>query len=592
MNLEIVEKHISTDILVVGGGIAGFFAAIKAREKGLDVVLTDKAYAGKTGATDFAEGDIVYFRPQRGHSLEAWIKQISLRCEYINNWEWDEILLKESEDRYNDLVSWGVKFYEENGQLFISKMGVGDGDIASRYEYISMMARQYTATLRKKTLESGVKILDRVMICELLKQEGAVVGAIGFHTTTGNLYIIKAKATVMATGIGSSSNKTGATNVHNVTGDGDAMAYRAGAKITGKEFTVAHMLVNPGALLKMVRESRKGAGISGKIIDAQERFPFVTIQTGWLGPSLNSEGNPVLFPLWDVHCGRAPLYWDAGSNPPEFMDYVRRFFQRTGTAEVDKIGLNLFEEGKVQLPASRTFGEIISVITGSGIWPVDKSCASGVPGLYSAGNNCATLGSGATYAGMGFGLNHGMVTGARAGLGAAEYSMKFTPNTLLDEAEVARAKKLVVAPVMRTGGFSPAWLTQVLQGTVVPYYALQVKHKDRMEAVLTLIEFLQTHLVPKLIARDAHEWRMAQETRNMILNVEMQLRSSLFRTESRGGHFREDYPKRDDPAWLAWVLLKEEQGKMIVFKEMVPEKWWPDLSEPLEKRYPGSFLGE
>src|SRR4030042_2060842 len=97
---------------------------------------------------------------------------------------------------------------------------------------------------------------------------------------------------------------------------------------------------------------------------------------------------------------------------------------------------------------------------------------------------------------------------------------------------------------------------------------------------------MNSHLVPKLKANDPHEWRMAHETKNMILNAEMQLRASLFRTESRGSHFREDYPRRNDPEWLAWVKLRDEEGEMKAFKEPIPEKFWPDLSKPYKERYP------
>jgi succinate dehydrogenase/fumarate reductase flavoprotein subunit len=94
------------------------------------------------------------------------------------------------------------------------------------------------------------------------------------------------------------------------------------------------------------------------------------------------------------------------------------------------------------------------------------------------------------------------------------------------------------------------------------------------------------------MAKDAHEWRMAVEAKNMALDAEMRLRASLFRTESRGTHFREDYPRRGDPEWLAWVKLKDEQGTMKVYKEPIPKEWWPDFSQPYEKRYPRMFPGE
>jgi succinate dehydrogenase/fumarate reductase flavoprotein subunit len=85
---------------------------------------------------------------------------------------------------------------------------------------------------------------------------------------------------------------------------------------------------------------------------------------------------------------------------------------------------------------------------------------------------------------------------------------------------------------------------------------------------------------------------MAHETRNMVLNAEMIIRASLARTESRGQHYREEYPRRDDPSWLAWLRVQDEQGTMKVIKEPIPEKWWPDLSKPYEERYPKRFQGE
>jgi succinate dehydrogenase/fumarate reductase flavoprotein subunit len=107
-----------------------------------------------------------------------------------------------------------------------------------------------------------------------------------------------------------------------------------------------------------------------------------------------------------------------------------------------------------------------------------------------------------------------------------------------------------------------------------------------------MVEFLKDHLAPKLFSRDAHEWRMAYEIKNMILVAEMILRSSLFRKESRGVHIREDYPRRNDPEWLAWVKLKNEDGIMKLSKVPIPEEWWPDESVSYEDRYPIIMPGE
>jgi succinate dehydrogenase/fumarate reductase flavoprotein subunit len=96
---------------------------------------------------------------------------------------------------------------------------------------------------------------------------------------------------------------------------------------------------------------------------------------------------------------------------------------------------------------------------------------------------------------------------------------------------------------------------------MLPYFVLSIKHEKRLQAALTTVEFLRDHLVPKLTAKDSHELRLAHETRNMVLNAEMILRASLFRTESRGQHYREDHPRREDPLWL-WLRLEEQDGEM------------------------------
>ena len=95
-----------------------------------------------------------------------------------------------------------------------------------------------------------------------------------------------------------------------------------------------------------------------------------------------------------------------------------------------------------------------------------------------------------------------------------------------------------------------------------------------------------------MYAKDPHELKLVHETENMVLTAEMILRASLFRTESRGSHYREDYPRRDDPAWLAWTQLKEDKGAMKAVKVPIRKEWWPDLSKPYGERYPKRFPGE
>jgi len=127
---------------------------------------------------------------------------------------------------------------------------------------------------------------------------------------------------------------------------------------------------------------------------------------------------------------------------------------------------------------------------------------------------------------------------------------------------------------------------------MTPYYIWSVRRGDRLKAAVTMIEFLKNDIAPKLTARDVHELRSAHETKSMVLNAEMMLRSALFRTESRGSRYREDYPRRNDPSWLAWVKLRDRQGEMRMRQEPLRRKWWPNLSKPYNERYPDRFVGE
>ncbi|GAG30739.1 unnamed protein product, partial [marine sediment metagenome] len=198
---------------------------------------------------------------------------------------------------------------------------------------------------------------------------------------------------------------------------------------------------------------------------------------------------------FEAHAGRAPVF----SRTPEDPDLT----PRVGGAALG-----------------------MSVHTAEGLWPINTKCATTVPGLYAAGDSCCTMQVGSVYPGVGYALCGASVTGARAGLGAAEYALQ-AEKPVVDGEEITRLKKGIYGPMERKGGFSPRWVTQVLRNTMAPYFIMYVKHGERMQAALTLVEFMRDHLVPRLTAKDAHELRLAHETKNMVHNAEMKLSASL-----------------------------------------------------------------
>lgn len=513
-------REVDTDVLVIGGGIAGCFAAVKAKESGLRVLLVEKGGIGNSGCTPWVTGMAV-FNEAWGDRRQEWMEYCLRNGEYLVNRTWLEILIDDSRARHEELASWGLDFGDTSGgrpqRLVFPGSDTG-------YLLVYQGEESLHEVLRRKLRQSGVKTMERTMITDLLGQDGRVVGALGLPFEEREVTVIKAKATVMCAG--AASFKPSGFPAESLTADGDAMAYRVGAEITGKEFVDVHWTY----------------------IDD---------------------------PAWGVF------------RRDEFM-YSPRPAKRlpsTGIEVPGPRGAACAEPGEFN-----TAG--LAHHKAEGIWPRDGSGASTIAGLFAAGDALGSMQCGADYRSLiGLSFTGSAVQGARAGEAAARFATQAAA-ALVAEEEILRLREALFAPAKRDVGFDPAWATQVLQNAITPYFVLYVKEEKRLEAALTTIEFLRDHVVPRLTAKDPHELRLARETANMVLNAEMKLRASLFRTESRGTHFREDHPARDDDQWLAWVKLREVNGEMEFSREPVPDDWKPDLTVPYEERYPLRYPGE
>jgi succinate dehydrogenase/fumarate reductase flavoprotein subunit len=289
----------------------------------------------------------------------------------------------------------------------------------------------------------------------------------------------------------------------------------------------------------------------------------------------------VLWPL-EVHAGRGPIYHEPyGIDREKFkgeLEKYEKMAEGPWITMLDRAGLDIFKDRFEQF----------MMFTGTfftGGLRINKKCETNVPGLYAAGDASGSNFTGANYAALGSGMCNAAVTGYRAGQSAAEFALK--SNKLeVDEAEIAKCKDAVYAPLMRESGFTTDHVLSRIMQTMLPYEMRMVMHEKRLQAAITMIEFFRDHFVPKMRAVDPHDLRNAHEVRNMVLGAEILLRTALFRTESRGYFYREDYPRRDDENWLKWVVLKEDAGKMKLWTEPVPKEYWGDTSMPYDKRYP------
>jgi succinate dehydrogenase/fumarate reductase flavoprotein subunit len=208
-------ETLRADVLVIGGGFAGCFAAIKAAEAGADVVMAVKGRTGRSGLTPWANSWFV-FEDTRGVSREDYVRQFVLSGEYLANMDFVEALMDESYERYLEVSSWGARtgrsHYYQPGTVTRSIEVVDSGD-----------------AMRRKAVSSGVRLLERIMVTELIKADDRVAGAVGFHVESGRPNAVLAGATVLCAGPASFKPLGMGYPCSSATADGDAMAYRAGA---------------------------------------------------------------------------------------------------------------------------------------------------------------------------------------------------------------------------------------------------------------------------------------------------------------------------------------------------------------------------
>lgn len=510
-------KQITTDVLVVGGGMAGVFAAVKAHDNGAKVVLVDKGSVGKSGQTPFARGIFRFDEEQTGMSKTEYLERTAEASERMNNPIYTELLLDHSVERIDELDSWG--FFD---------------------------SAAYAKSLRRPLEDRKIPLYERVMLTHLLKEDGRIAGAMGLELDQKKSLVVHAKSVILCTGAG--GFKPAGWQIGSLTSDGDAMAYRIGAEITGKEWCDGHSRTNPGL-----------EGLN-KVVSFANLSPMLGVEQN-VEVSRNGPGTSM---------GPPP-----GGRPDEGAEGGRSGGSRPGGGGHGDGPRGGGPPGGVPPGGGSAPLEMggasagMSIHKAEGLFPANGECASNIPGLYAAGDSLGSMQNGGIYTQVGSSLAGSAVQGAIAGKAAARFAGT-TTNPAVSKSTLKKLNSEIYAPLLRRRGFSPRWVTQTLQGIMIPNFILYVKSEERLRAALTYVEYLRDHQLPLLMADDEHELRQAHETANMVLNAEMKLRASLMRTESRGSHYRDDYPDRNDDEWVAWIKIRQDaDGDMQMVKQSI-----------------------
>jgi succinate dehydrogenase/fumarate reductase flavoprotein subunit len=535
---------IESDVLVIGGGASGLWTAIKAREFVNKVLLVDKGPRDYGGLAARAGGDFDAVLPLE--NVDNFVRELVYYFDGLCDQDIVEELFKQSTHRMADYERLGHKFVREpDGKLKgIPQRGL-DHIKCYIYRPYGEGGRSMVRVLVQEAKRLDIKRLGRVMIADLLKNNDAVVGATGFDILNGDFYIFKSKAVVMATG---QAGFLGSTS----TGEGMDMALKAGAELKNCEFARVWVVPRLFAWEGQTALLPLGARfINGNGDTFMEKY----------SPALGNNTDPhynVLGMAIEAKEGRGPFYLDCSGMKPQNVELMKpgAGWQKLNYERLKGLGIDFFKDKTEWMPHLMASYEGIDVdlkgctkVPGlfmAGVtWPVD-------PGLYMGGwNLCKTA-----------------VTGYMVGESAGKYAQSHTGSSIAGNDIEALKNKLF--GILGKEGISPRELLLQIQKIIFPYQVSILKSQKSLADALHKIEGLKKDMLPQLAAKDAHNLANIIEVRSTLNTTERYLRASLLRTESRAGHFREDYPRRDDQNWMKWIVVSEKNSEFQYRTEPVP----------------------
>jgi succinate dehydrogenase / fumarate reductase flavoprotein subunit len=597
------ETH-DYDVLVVGAGGAGLRAAIEASAGGVKVALLCKSLLGKAH-TVMAEGGIAaaLANVDDRDSWKVHFADTMRGGQYVNNWRMAELHAKEAPDRVRELEAWGAVFDRTpDGRILQRNFG---GHRYPRLAHVGdRTGLEMIRTLQDHGVHRGIDVHMEFTVVTILQDGGRAAGVLGYERERGRFKVFRAGAIVLATGgIGRAYQIT--SNSWEYTGDGHSLAYRAGAELIDMEFVQFHptgMIWPPSVQGILVTEGVRGEG--GILLNSQgRRFMFDDIPEAYRTQTADNEEEGWRYTQGDKTARR----------PPELLtrDHVARCIVREvkegrgsphggvflDIAWIHKRLPNAADHIKRKLPSMyhqfkqladiditkepMEIGPTTHYVMG-GVRVDSDSQMSTIPGLFAAGE-CAAGINGANRLG-GNSLSDLLVFGKRAG----EYAARFARDNgrgKLDDGQVERGAKQALEPFERGAGESPYGIQHELQDMMQRLVGI-VRNEGEMVEALGHLE--------KLKARAAHAgvqgnreynpgWHTALDLPNLLTVSEAVTKCAIERKESRGGHFREDYPdKSAEFGKINIVVRQAAEGSMEVRRVPLPEMP-PELKQVIEE---------
>ncbi len=564
-----MKEHLyETDILIVGSGSAGLWAAhsIKQKNNAVKVLVVDKGPENWGGLMSCAGGDLDIVMPNE--DVQDWVRDWVYYFDGLCDQELMEKLFKDTYEILEQYRQWGCDYLTDD-EGHIETVGVPQRGLDHIKLYVTKEkgsgGLRMVNALVKAIKAEGVDSLGRTMLTELLKDaSGRVIGAIGFNTIDGSFVKIKSKAILIASGMGgwkSSYMKNPST------GEGIAMAFRAGAEIRNMEFA---RVWNVPKLFGWEGQTTL-LPLGARFVNAKGE-DFMSRYSDTLGGNTDPHYSTIGMAL-EMRAGRGPCYMDTSALKPEDTAVVKpkMGWQYINYHRLVDLGIDFFKQKTEWMPQPlMSYGGLVADLNG----------ATRVPGLYAAGR-CRSIDPG-VYTG-GFALASTATGGKIAGEAMVDY-IEGINLVDFDENEVAELKTNLYAP-LGSPGIACKEVLRCIQNIVYPYEVSIIKSEKPLNNALHKLETLKTELLPQMGAPDAHYLMKLKEVEAIAFITEWYLKASQMRTESRCGHYREDYPDHDDN-WLKWIVIGLENGEPVAHTVDVPIETY---KHPIERYYQDNF---
>jgi succinate dehydrogenase / fumarate reductase flavoprotein subunit len=605
-----IERH-DFDVVIVGAGGAGLRAAIESRASGLRTAIICKSLFGKAH-TVMAEGGIAASMGNV-NSNDNW--QVHFRDtmrggKFQNHWRMAELHAKESPDRVWELETYGALFDRTpDGKISQRNFGgheyprlahVGD---RTGLELIRTLQQKIVSLQQEDFKESGdyesrIKVFAELTVTEILKTDDKVSGVLGYWRENGKFVLFQAPAVVLATGgIGKSFKVT--SNSWEGTGDGHALALKAGGNLMHMEFVQFHptgMVWPPSVKGILVTESVRGDGGVLKNSDGK-RFMFNYIPAvfkdkyaeteeeadGWYENPDSNRRPPELLPRDEV--ARAiNSEVKAGRGSPHggvFLDVSTRLKPEVIKKRLPSMWHQFKELADVDITKQpMEVGPTCHYVMGGIQVDPDTGEATGVTGLFAAGEVAGGM-HGSNRLG-GNSLSDLLVFGRRAGVGASAYVKSLSVKPKVSEQVIEKALNSALAPFKGDSGENPYTVHQELQQVMNDLVGI-IRDGNEMRDAITKLEGLKKRAKNVTVQGERQfnpGWHLSLDLENMLLVSESIAKSALVREESRGGHTRNDFPAMDKN-WRPKHVINSWNGSNVETKiESIP---------PMPKELAGLF---